>query len=59
MTNLSNFKFPEKEYSILFNIMQRAEFNLYKDPVTSLFKARQFGEKLTEIMFSIYVLDLP
>jgi type I restriction enzyme R subunit len=59
MTNLSNFKFLEEEYSILFNIMQRAEFNLHKDPVTSLFKARQFGEKLTEIIFSEHVLDLP
>jgi type I restriction enzyme R subunit len=59
MTNLSNFKFLEEEYPILFNIMQSAEFNLYKDSVTSLFKARQFGEKLTTIMFSEHYLTLP
>lgn len=59
MTNLSNFKFLEEEYPILFNIMQSAEFNLHKDPVTSLFKARQFGEKLTTIIFSEHYLTLP
>jgi type I restriction enzyme R subunit len=59
MAKLSNFKFLEAEYPILFNIMQSAEFNLHKDSVTSLFKARQFGEKLTAIMFSEHCLMLP
>jgi len=41
----SNFHYLEKEFTILFNIGQAAEFNLHSDPVTCLFKLRQFGEK--------------
>lgn len=44
----SNFLFLESEFSILLNIGQSAEFNLHQDPLTSLFKLRQFGEQVTE-----------
>lgn len=55
----SNFTYLKDEFSILFNIGQSAEFNLYKDPVTSLFKLRQFGEKLTELLFEEHYLEFP
>lgn len=55
----SNFHFLEKEYSLLFNIGQSAEFNLYQDPITTLFKLRQFGEKLTELLFEVHYLEFP
>lgn len=57
--NTSNFAYLESEFPILFNIGQSAEFNLYQDPVISLFKLRQFGEKLTELLFEIHRLEFP
>lgn len=55
----SNFLFLESEFPILFNIGQSAEFNLHQDPVTSLFKLRQFGERLTEFLFEEHHLEFP
>jgi type I restriction enzyme, R subunit len=55
----SNFHFLESEFPILFNIGQSAEFNLHQDPVTCLFKLRQFGERLTEYLFEEHHLDFP
>ncbi len=55
----SNFSYLETEFPILFNIGQAAEFNLHEDPVTCLFKLRQFGEKLTEILFEEHHLEFP
>ncbi|SDC50647.1 type I restriction enzyme, R subunit [Algoriphagus faecimaris] len=55
----SNFSFLEKEFPILFNIGQAAEFNLHQDHVTCLFKLRQFGERLTEYLFEEHHLDFP
>lgn len=55
----SNFSFLEAEFPILFNIGQSAEFNLNQDPVTCLFKLRQFGERLTEYLFEEHHLDFP
>lgn len=55
----TNFNYLKDEYSILYNIGQSAEFNLYKDPVTSLFKLRQFGEKLTELLFEEHYIEFP
>jgi type I restriction enzyme, R subunit len=55
----SNFGFLEKEFPILFNITSSAEFNLQTDPVTALFKLRQFGEKLTVYIFDTHSLDTP
>jgi type I restriction enzyme R subunit len=55
----SNFIYLKDQYSILFNIGHSAEFNLYKDPVTSLFKLRQFGEKLTELLFDEHFIEFP
>lgn len=55
----SNFTYLQDEYPILFNIGQSAEYNIYSDPVTSLFKMRQFGERLTEILFEEHYLEFP
>jgi type I restriction enzyme R subunit len=55
----SNFSYLEQEYPILFNIGQVAEYNLHSDPVTSLFKLRQFGERLTEYIFEEHHLEFP
>ena len=57
--NNSNFKYLAKEFPILFNIGQVAEMNLYGDPVTALFKLRQFAEKLTELLFEEHYLEFP
>ena len=48
-----------KEYPILYNIGQSAEYNLHQDAVTCLFKLRQFGERLTEILFEEHGLAFP
>lgn len=55
----SNFSYLSEEYPILFNTAQSAEYNLYQDPITTLFKIRQFGEKLTEILFEEHHLEFP
>jgi type I restriction enzyme R subunit len=55
----SNFLFLEKEFPILYNTAQSAEFNLHQDPVTTLFKLRQFGEKLSELLFGEHHLEFP
>jgi type I restriction enzyme R subunit len=55
----SNFSFLEKEFPLLFNLGLIAEFNLHQDPVTCLFKLRQFGEKFTEVLFEEHHLEFP
>lgn len=55
----SNFSYLEEEYPILFNIGYAAEINLHQDPVTSLFKLRQFGERLSEILFEEHKMEFP
>ncbi|MBO9672202.1 MAG: type I restriction-modification system endonuclease [Sphingobacteriaceae bacterium] len=57
--NSSNFSFLENEFPLLHNLAQAAEYNLYQDPATSLFKLRQFGEYMTEQIFAVYGMDLP
>lgn len=53
----SNFSYQESEFPILFNIGQAAEFNLHQDPVTCLWKLRQFGERVSELLFELHHLD--
>ena len=55
----NNFIFLKSEYPILYNIGTAAEHNLHIDPITSLFKLRQFGEKLSEIVFEEHHLEFP
>jgi type I restriction enzyme, R subunit len=55
----SSFSFLHNEFPILFKIGQIAELNLHSDPITSLFKLRQFGEKLSELLFGEHQLDFP
>nr|BFF36914.1 type I restriction-modification system endonuclease [Tenacibaculum mesophilum] len=57
--NQSNFDFLEKEFPILWNIGQTAEFNVYADPVVTLFKVRQLGEIITELIFEEHYLEFP
>jgi len=55
----SNFAHLEEEYPILFNLGQSAEFYLHQDPVVCLIKLRQFGERLTEMLFELHSLAFP
>jgi hypothetical protein len=59
MMTQSNFSYLENEFPILFNIGLSAEYNLHQDPVTSLFKLRQFGERLTDFLFEEHHLEFP
>ncbi|HAK31398.1 MAG TPA: type I restriction-modification system endonuclease, partial [Sphingobacterium sp.] len=56
---VSNFQFLEQEYPLLFNLAQAAEYNLYQDPATSLFKLRQYGEYMAKQIFETYGIELP
>jgi hypothetical protein len=47
----SNFSFLEHEFPILHNIASAAEYHLYADPVTALFKLRPLGEMSAETFF--------
>lgn len=55
----SNFQFLEEEYALLYNLAQAAEYNLYQDPTTSLFKLRQYGEYMAKQIFETYGIELP
>ena len=55
----SNFIFLKEEFPILANIAETAELNIYSDPVTALFKLRQFGEKYVHILFDEHGMELP
>jgi type I restriction enzyme R subunit len=55
----SNFDFLIEEFPLLSNLAQAAEYNLYQDPGTSLYKLRQYGEYMTEQIFDTYGMDLP
>lgn len=55
----SNFSYLREEYPILFNIGQSAEYQLHNDPQVTLFKVRQFGERLTELIFNEHKLEFP
>jgi len=57
--NNSNFSHLEEEFPLLYNVAQAAELSLYADPVVSLFKLRQFGELLTDILFVEHHLEYP
>lgn len=54
-----NFEFLLEEFPLLHNLAQAAEYNLYQDPSTSLYKLRQFGEYMTEQIFDTYGMELP
>lgn len=55
----SNFEFLEEEFEILYNLGQAAEFNLYQDTDTSLYKLRKFGERISIILFEEHFLKFP
>lgn len=56
---LSNFKFLEQEFPILFNLGQSAEFYAQADPAVSVSKLRSWAEKLTDYIFRDHHLDFP
>ncbi|QNL48950.1 type I restriction-modification system endonuclease [Olivibacter sp. SDN3] len=55
----TSFHFLEEEFPLLFNLAKAAEYNLYQDPTTSLFKLRQYGEYMAKQIFDTYGMDLP
>lgn len=55
----SNFSHLESEFPLLYNLCQAAEYNLYQDPITSLFKLRQFVERFTETLFEEHCIEFP
>ncbi len=55
----SNFTFLSDEFPILANLAESAEYNVYADPVTALFKLRQFGETFVHILFDEHGMELP
>lgn len=55
----SNFTYLQKEFPLLFNLGQSAEYNLYTDFPVCIFKLRAFGEKLTEVLFDIHGISFP
>lgn len=55
----SNFDFLSEEYPLLHNLAQAAEYNLYQDPSTSLYKLRQYGEYMTSQIYDVYGLEVP
>jgi type I restriction enzyme, R subunit len=55
----TNFIFLKSDFPILFNIGQSAEYNLHSDPEICLIKLRQFGERLTDLMFDEHGLNFP
>lgn len=57
--SISNFSFLESEFPLLSNLAQAAEYNLYQDPSTSLYKLRQYGEYMTEQIFDTYGMEIP
>ncbi len=55
----SNFFFLADEFPLLLNIGKLAEFNLFIDPNTTLYKCRQFGEKVLELVYEEHYLEFP
>lgn len=55
----SNFYFLNQEYPILANLSQSAEYHLHTDAGITLYKLRQFVEKMTEWLFKVHFLDFP
>lgn len=59
LSQSKNFHFLQKEFPFLYNLVLGAEYNLYQDPNVSLFKLRQFVERLTDTLFNEHMLDFP
>lgn len=55
----TNFDFLETEFPLLYNLGKSAEVNCYQDAITSLFKARLFGEKLVTLVYEEHYLEFP
>ncbi len=55
----SNFTHLEQEFPLLYNLGLAAEYNLHNDPVTALFKLRQFVERFTETLFEEHCIEFP
>ena len=55
----SNFHFLQKEFPLLANLSQSAEYHLHTDPTVTLFKLRQWAEKLVDLLFNIHYLKAP
>lgn len=55
----SNFKFLEKEYSVLYQVGSTAEKYLYSDTNSCLIKLGMFGETVVNLMFKLDKIEPP
>jgi type I restriction enzyme R subunit len=55
----SNFSFLQREFPLLANLAQAAEYHAQTEPVVALFKLRQFVEKLVELLHTVHQLPPP
>lgn len=49
----TNFEFLKKDWSILAQIGEMAEYTLHKDPNTAIIKIRQLGEYIAKLMIKV------
>ncbi len=55
----TNFDFLSEEFPLLANLGESAEYNVFSDPVTTLFKLRQYGETFVQTLFDEQGMELP
>nr|WP_319399011.1 DUF4145 domain-containing protein [uncultured Carboxylicivirga sp.] len=55
----TNFDFLSEEFPFLANLAESAEYNVFSDPVTALFKLRQYGETFVQTLFDEHGMELP
>lgn len=55
----SNFSFLETDFPILASLGTTAEYHLYTDPVVTIIRIRQLGERVSEILFNEHALEFP
>nr|WP_321454193.1 type I restriction-modification system endonuclease [uncultured Carboxylicivirga sp.] len=55
----TNFDFLSEEFPLLANLAKSAEYNVFSDPVTALFKLRQYGETFVQTLFDEHGIELP
>ncbi len=55
----TNFSFLKREFPLLANLAQSAEYHAQSEPVVALFKLRQFVEKLVELLYTVHQFSVP
>ena len=49
----TNFEFLKKDWSVLAQIGEMAEYTLHRDPNTAIIKIRQLGEYIAKLMIKV------